>query len=60
MVQTETNGTVVQGVQQPFEVSIMTGIEHTEIQIGVKAYPNPTTDFLTLKMENLNDRNNFV
>ena len=48
-----TNGnTVSQGVQQPFEISVETGIpEASGINIGASAYPNPTTDHLTVKVE---------
>ena len=47
------NGSVAQGVQQPYEISIITGIEEAkEIILSVSAYPNPTTDYLTLKVGN--------
>lgn len=49
---TGTNGSVAQGVQQPFEISVITGLtEATGINLSVSAYPNPTTDYLTLKTE---------
>ena len=48
-----SNGSVAQGVQQPFEISVVTAIETAkEINLSVLAYPNPTTDFLQLKVEN--------
>ena len=51
---TGTNGSVSEGVQQPFEISVVTGIEEAkDIFINVSAYPNPTTDYLELKVENL-------
>ena len=46
-----TTGSVAQGVQQPFEISVVTGIEQTAINLVISAYPNPTTDFLQLKVE---------
>ena len=53
-----SNGTVVQGVQQPFEISVVTGIEEAKgINLAVSAYPNPTTDFLNLKVENYDNTN---
>lgn len=53
-----TNGTVAQGVQQPYEISVVSGIEDTEyIQLEFSAYPNPTADLLTLKVENYDNRN---
>ena len=50
--QTGTNGSVTEGVQQPYEILIVTGIEEAEgIYLSVSAYPNPTTDYLQLKVE---------
>ena len=47
-----TNGSVAQGVQQPYEISVVTGIEEAKgINLMISAYPNPTTDFLILKIE---------
>ena len=49
---TGTNGSVGQGVQQAFEISTVTGIEEAKgINLSVSAYPNPTTDYLQLKVE---------
>ena len=49
---TGTNGSVTQGVQQPYEISVVTAIEEAKgINLSVLAYPNPTTDFLTLRIE---------
>ena len=51
---TGTNGSVAQGVQQPFEISVVTAIEEAKgINLSVSAYPNPTTDYLTLSIEEL-------
>ena len=51
---TGTNGSVSEGVQQAFEISVVTGIEEAkDIFLNVSAYPNPTTDYLELKVENL-------
>lgn len=48
---TGTNGSVSQGVQQPYEISVVTGIEEAKgINLSVSAYPNPTTDYLTLSI----------
>jgi hypothetical protein len=49
---TGTSGSVAQGVQQPYEISVVTGLEEAKgITLSVTAYPNPTTDFLQLKVE---------
>ena len=49
---TGTTGSVAQGVQQPYEISVVTGIEDAKgINLSVTAYPNPTTDYLTLRID---------
>ena len=49
---TGINGSVAQGVQQPYEISVVMGIEENKgISLVFSAYPNPTTDFLTLKID---------
>src|SRR5574344_3083349 len=49
---TGASGSVAQGVQQPFEISIVTGIEEAKgINLSVTAYPNPTTDYLKLEVK---------
>jgi hypothetical protein len=55
---TGTNGSVAQGVQQPYEISIVTGIDNfLNINLSCKAYPNPATTHLTLKTENTANEN---
>jgi len=47
-----TNGTVAQGVQQPYEISVVTAIENTEgITLEYKVYPNPTRGLITLTIK---------
>jgi hypothetical protein len=47
------SGSVAQGVQQPFEISVVTAIEEAiGINLSVSAYPNPAKDYLQLKVEN--------
>jgi hypothetical protein len=49
---TGTNGSVAQGVQQPYEISVVTAIEDAkEINLSVTAYPNPTAGYLTLSID---------
>lgn len=46
------NGSVAEGVQQPYEISVVTAIDEAEgIHLTVMVYPNPTEDFLTLKVK---------
>ena len=55
---TGTNGSVAQGVQQSYEISVESGIEEAkEINLMVSAYPNPTTDFLQLIIDASTTRN---
>ena len=47
-----SNGSVAQGVQQPFEISEITGVEEAKnITLQCFAYPNPTADYLTLNVK---------
>ncbi len=49
---TGTNGSVAEGVQQPFEISVVIGIEEANgIKLSVSVYPNPATELLQLKVE---------
>jgi len=50
-------GSVAEGVQQPYEISIITGLEDNQISLNLTAYPNPTTDYLTLNVVNFQRSN---
>ena len=52
---TGTNGSVAQGVQQPYEISTSVGIEVTGINLELVVYPNPTTNVLNLNIGNYNN-----
>ena len=48
---TSTSGTITHGVQQPYEIFIVTGIEETDgINLEMVIYPNPASDYLILKI----------
>lgn len=50
---TGTKGTIQQGIQQPYEIFIVSGLEKTGgISLKCMIFPNPTADKLTLKIEN--------
>jgi len=49
---TGTTGSVAQGVQQPYEISVVLGVENSLIDLDISAYPNPTTHHLTLSIGN--------
>jgi hypothetical protein len=54
-----SSGTVIQGIQQPYEIFVVTGLEEAAgIHLEFEVYPNPATDFVKLtiqkyKLENL-------
>ncbi|MEJ5245768.1 MAG: T9SS type A sorting domain-containing protein [Bacteroidota bacterium] len=46
------NTSVVQGVQQPYEISVVSSVDEAKsITLLVSAYPNPATDYLQLQIE---------
>ena len=51
---TGTTGSVAQGVEQAYEISSV-GIKETALNISLSVFPNPTSDFLTLKVEDYNN-----
>lgn len=55
-VMTGTNGFIIQGVQQPYEISIVTAIEDTEdIALMYSVFPNPTESTIRLVIKSFND-----
>jgi len=49
---TGIDGSVSEGVQQPYEISVIPAIEETEgIHFSASVYPNPSIDYLTLEVE---------
>ncbi len=57
---TGTNGSVAEGVQQPYEISVVVGIEQArDINLICTVYPNPATDLLTLEVEIADNENLF-
>lgn len=54
-----SNGSVAQGVQQPFEVaSVSTAIDEVSgISLNCTVFPNPVSENLTLSVENFNIQN---
>lgn len=52
------SGSVTEGVQQPYEVFVITGNELLPfVGLSYKAYPNPATDFLILSVGELENEN---
>jgi len=47
------NGSVSLGVQQPYEIIVLNGLNEAKgITLLCSAYPNPAKDFVTVKVEN--------
>jgi hypothetical protein len=45
-------GIIAQGVQQPYEILVVTGLDEARgISLEISVYPNPTSDFLKLTIE---------
>ena len=51
---TGTTGSVAQGVQQSYVISTV-GIKETALNISLTAFPNPTTENLTLQISDYNN-----
>ena len=50
---TATNIALTQGVQQPFEIFILLGINFDNVELTTSVFPNPTTDFITLHLSDI-------
>ena len=53
-----TDVIMAQGVQQPFEISIL-GLDNYQINLVMQTYPNPTKDYLVLNVHAL-DLSNMI
>ncbi|MDD4848506.1 MAG: T9SS type A sorting domain-containing protein [Bacteroidales bacterium] len=52
--ETSANGSITEGVQQPYEISVVGIDEHSEITLQATVFPNPTSDYLTLAIDTEN------
>jgi hypothetical protein len=50
-----SNGSVAEGVQQPYEISTTVGIELSNISLDFIAYPNPTINNIVLSIKDFNN-----
>ena len=50
-----TGGSSTQGVQQAYNIEVLTGGELSDISLNMYAYPNPTTSNLTLTVADISD-----
>ncbi len=53
VTQTGSAGSVAQGVQQPWEISVVTNLTEDRLDLKVEAYPNPVAERLILELEEL-------
>ncbi len=49
-----SNGSVNQGIQQPFEIFILGTDDFPEISLNMSVFPNPTTSSVNLSIQNYN------
>jgi hypothetical protein len=48
-----TGGTITQGLQQPFEIYVITGVDAKDINLSASVYPNPTAEQVILNVKEL-------
>ena len=46
-----TDGSIAEGVQQPYEISITTETENTDISLSMSVFPNPVKHHLIIKIK---------
>lgn len=54
---TGVGGSIMEGLQQPFEILVVSGSEETNINLILSVYPNPTKDFVVLSVQNFDTQN---
>jgi hypothetical protein len=50
-ISSASNGSIIQGVQQPFEISVISSFSDLNINLNYSVYPNPTRGIITLSIE---------
>ena len=50
------NGIVTEGLQQPFEISVVTGIDEVGIDLKAVVFPNPASDYIELQIDDLENQ----
>jgi hypothetical protein len=54
---TGSGGSSTEGMQQPIELVTLTGEEFTQINLQIMVYPNPSSAFINLKIDNYDFKN---
>lgn len=44
------------GVQQPFEIFVLVGVEELDIDLSISVHPNPTTAYLTISTKTFREK----
>ncbi|MES2138800.1 MAG: T9SS type A sorting domain-containing protein [Bacteroidota bacterium] len=57
ITENSSDGIITQGVQQPYEIIVVSGIEISGINLSFSVFPNPTSDFITLSVKDLSTEN---
>ncbi len=57
MTSVDNSTSIAEGVQQPFEISVSTGVDEPGINLNISAYPNPTLNYLHLEVDASVNRN---
>ena len=50
------SGRLNQGVIQPFQITVLSGVEVKDIQLNFKAFPNPVSNLLNLEIRNFDNQ----
>ncbi|MCE3278480.1 MAG: hypothetical protein K0S44_671 [Bacteroidetes bacterium] len=50
-----TSGNASEGLQQPYELFLVTGIKDQSLELSISAYPNPALDLVTLNIDKYGD-----
>ncbi len=57
-IYTTASGSVIEGVQQPYEISEETGVEENEeMNLTITVFPNPTEDYLMISIKDIDVQN---
>jgi hypothetical protein len=46
-----SGGRLAQGVQHPYEIFVLTGVNETDIDLRVLSYPNPARDYVVIEIK---------
>ncbi len=56
-ITTALSGTIYQGLQHPYEITLITSIQEIECELAASIYPNPTIDEVTLSISRPDNQN---